>query len=297
MAEKTVTPDELRKVKARMMTITPAIAEKMLGRNLPNRKVRSNTVKQYAADMKAGAWAFNGEAIKIAHTGQILDGQHRLIAVMESDCEIETLVITGLEPEAQETMDLGRARSLGDVLKIRGEHDYYVLGAALKTVALFERDGVPFPLGGPGFALPTIHKLLQTLERNPELRDSVKMAAQLRRGALLPSGTVSAFHYLFSIASEEDATDFFTRLLRGENISSTDAIYVLRDRLVLDLRERLLPPKVKLAFLIRTWNAYRQGERIQRLLWTPGGAHPDKFPRIDGVAHQAHQDDDEADAA
>lgn len=274
-------PDATNGVRAKMLTLTPALAVKLLQANTHNRSVSRPRVRQYAADMRKGQWAFNGEAIKVDVDGQILDGQHRLLAVLDADCDIVTLLITGLPARAQETMDQGRARTLGDVLKLRGEADYFNLAAAVRMVCIYERDGLPFK---DAFRdAPTVHECIRTLERNPSIRDSVKLATHLRRSSLVPISTVAGFHYLFASVDEASANDFMTKLLRGENLTARDAVFVLRDRLLLDLREKLLTPKTKLAFIVRTWNAYMQGERIQRLLWNPGGASPDKFPKIHGL--------------
>jgi hypothetical protein len=274
-------------VGAKMLTVTPAVATQLLQRNTHNRTVSRSRVRQYAADMRKGQWAFNGEAVKIADDGTVLDGQHRLLAVIEADRSVDLLLITGLPAAAQETMDQGRSRTLGDVLKLRGEANYFVLAAATRIVCLYERDGVPFK---DAFVdAPTVHQCLRTLEHNPGIRDSVKLAQDLSRGSLLPISSVAGLHYLFASVDETDATDFFTRLLRGENLDARTPIFILRDRLLIDLREKLLTPKIKLAFTIRTWNAYKTGEHIQRLLWNPGGANPDKFPKIYGLT--LHGDD------
>jgi hypothetical protein len=289
-------PPDPSPVKAKMLTLTPRIAEQLLERNRHNRSVSSSRVRQYAADMRAGHWAFNGEAIKVDADGQVLDGQHRLLAVIEADCSVDTLLITGLPPAAQETMDQGRARTLGDVLKLRGEADYFNLAAAVRVVCLYERDGLPYK--APFKEAPTVHECIRALDRNPAIRDSVKLAVQLRRSSLVPTSTVAGLHYLFASVSEADADDFMTKLLRGENLTAESPIFVLRDRLLVDLRERILPPKTKLAFIIRTWNAYEQGEHISRLLWNPGGANPEKFPKIYGLATRAADEQQEmADAA
>ena len=78
----------MNEVKARMCALTPELATKLLARNTHNRTISSSRIRQYAADMAAGNWAFNGEAIKVSEGGQILDGQHRLRAVIESDVTI-----------------------------------------------------------------------------------------------------------------------------------------------------------------------------------------------------------------
>lgn len=60
------------------------MAETWLSRNSNNRNLRGQVIASYARDMKSGAWVLNGETVKIASNGQLLDGQHRLNAVVES---------------------------------------------------------------------------------------------------------------------------------------------------------------------------------------------------------------------
>lgn len=270
-------------VQAKLTRLSPRLAGELLQRNTHNRPATAARVTQYATDMRNGAWVLNGEAIKIAQDGRVLDGQHRLMAVLEADVTIETLVITGLDLQAQETMDQGQPRSFGDTLKLRGEKNYTVLAAATAIVCVYERDGVPHRESGA--ARPSIPQLSRTLERNPDLRESVELALGLIR-PWLPVSQIAALHYLFAIADTDNARAFVTRLATGEQLSAADPIYVLRERLISEHAnpETSLNTKVKLAFLVRTWNAFMRGETIRRLVFQPGGANPDRFPQIHGLA-------------
>lgn len=50
--------------------ITPQRASEYLKKNTNNyRKARMSDVNQYACDMKAGRWQFNGESIKFSKRG------------------------------------------------------------------------------------------------------------------------------------------------------------------------------------------------------------------------------------
>lgn len=70
--------------------------------------------------MAQKAWKMNGEAIKFSNTGRLLDGQHRLLACVESGCSVRTLVIRGLPEDTQETMDAGKSRTMANVLELKG---------------------------------------------------------------------------------------------------------------------------------------------------------------------------------
>ena len=71
----------------------------------------------------------NGETVKIASDGTILDGQHRLYACIQAGVPFETVVIRGLPPEAQDTIDTGMARKFADQLALRGEVNTPLLAA------------------------------------------------------------------------------------------------------------------------------------------------------------------------
>ncbi len=285
-------------ITAKLVTVTPALAAQLIEKhNGHNRSVSQARVEQYAADMRRGDWTVNGEAVKIGRDGRVLDGQHRLLACLEADIGFQTLLITGLEAAAQETMDQGKARTFDDVLKLRGEKGYHMLAAATRLVCIYERDGMPVTAGF--CAAPSNQMAARTLERNPGIRDSCALARKLNR-AWLTTSTAAGLHYLFSIADAEGATAFLTTLATGENLAASSPVYILRERLIAEhysLGEARMPAKVKMALVIKAWNAYQDGTPIARLKWVPGGAHPEKFPSIRGLATGPTDDDEEAAAA
>jgi hypothetical protein len=256
-------------------------AHELLQRNGNNRAVRQLRVRQYGNDLRKGRWTFTGEAIKVAHTGQLLDGQHRLAAIVDADVAMDVLLITGLPHIAQASMDQGNARTFSDWLKIQGESEYTTLAAAVRLVYLYERDGVPVRV--PGTPAPSTGDLIHALRNNGDLRESVRKVRQLTRSNLLPVSAASALHYLFAIVDEDEADDFFKGLLRGQGLEVISPVYVLRDRLIHELSQRgsdrSLTSPVKLAFTIRAWNANLNGEIIHRLTHTPG----QRFPGIAGL--------------
>lgn len=74
---------------------------------------------QYARQMREGLWHFNAETIKFDVNGNLLDGQHRLMAIVKSGCAISCLVVRNLPSEVFSTIDRGTIRSYGDVFSIK----------------------------------------------------------------------------------------------------------------------------------------------------------------------------------
>lgn len=97
-------------------TITPAIARAYLASNQSNRKVTVTNVKDLAAAIRRGEWRLTHQGIAFSCTGRLLDGQHRLLAVVEAGQPITTVVSRGLPEETFMALDIGKKRSYADVL-------------------------------------------------------------------------------------------------------------------------------------------------------------------------------------
>lgn len=81
------------------------------------RNLRPTKVAQYASDMELGLWSLNGEPLIIASNGDLIDGQHRIAAIVKANKPIEMMVVRGVEPQAFKTIDKGLARTAADCLK------------------------------------------------------------------------------------------------------------------------------------------------------------------------------------
>jgi hypothetical protein len=117
-------------VRTTWMSITPEYATKVITdyekfcdehpSERKNRPVHQSQVNTYMADMKAGRWGRNHQGIAFDKNGILMDGQHRIWAVIESGVTIMIPVTWGLDREAQITIDSGLKRSTADVAAIVG---------------------------------------------------------------------------------------------------------------------------------------------------------------------------------
>lgn len=104
-------------MEAKLQLITPEIAKKYLAQNISNYRTMSNSVvAAYAADMKSGNWKLNGETIKFNKSNMLVDGQHRLAAVIKSGCSVLMMVLTGV-PDEITTFDIGKNRTIVQIAK------------------------------------------------------------------------------------------------------------------------------------------------------------------------------------
>lgn len=100
--------------------ITPELASKYLEANKANRRIRAHKVEMYARDMTAGRWQLNGQGISFSSSGMLLDGQHRLHAIVKSGVSVQMNVVRGLDRTAGATMDIGITRTDLDLASALG---------------------------------------------------------------------------------------------------------------------------------------------------------------------------------
>src|SRR5512139_1601297 len=87
-------------ITAQLMKVTPAMAAELLKNRPANRPISKVRVRLMIEDMRAGRWVDNGSSIVVTDDLQLLDGQHRLQAVMDSGCTITFLVACGVPQTA-----------------------------------------------------------------------------------------------------------------------------------------------------------------------------------------------------
>ena len=104
------------------MEIDKALAEDMLSRNIANnRKVKDDWVNALAESMRRGSFLLNPQGIAFDKNGNLIDGQHRLRAVVKSGCTIPMRVTFGCENDSLGVIDAGVKRSAIDVAKMYSE--------------------------------------------------------------------------------------------------------------------------------------------------------------------------------
>jgi len=99
-------------------TITPEIAANWLKRNTSNRAMRSSRVDELARQMQAGGWGLTHQGVAFNGDGTLLDGQHRLAAIVKAGVSVRMVVTRGVKREMQLFMDDHARRTASDSLSL-----------------------------------------------------------------------------------------------------------------------------------------------------------------------------------
>lgn len=256
----------MSKVKPREVNMTPSAAAKILEKNTKNRPLSQPSIRKYSNAMKAGRWMLNGEPIIIADDGTLIDGQHRLQAVVNSGMTVPMIIVTGVSKSAFRTVDIGKKRTGADAISTHDskfEKNRMITAAAAKIVYNFESD----------VFVKNREKLendllIDFLEQNRGIPRSVEFALGLHTARkIVPASALAALHYLFSKKDIDMAERFFNKLNTGENLKKDDPINVLRNKLfILSQEVGVIRSREVIPFLIRTWEAIRNDEVIDKLI-------------------------------
>lgn len=266
-------PLNAHRIKIKALMIGPEMADKLLADRGPNRAVSSAVIAKYARDIEAGRWQLNGQTIKIDSDGRLLDGQHRLEAVKKAMKAIPAIVVEGLPTDVINSLDIGRKRSMNDVLREHGETNTITLASALRWLWMI-RTGVVLAANSS----PSIGELLELLEAVPEIRNSLRNVAAIHE--IMGNGIAAALHCTFAEKDADLADVFFARLIDGVNLAEHSPIRHLRERLIKTRASRRvrLAEAERVALSIKAWNAFRNDRPLQLLLWRNRGVAREGLP-------------------
>ena len=255
--------------------VTPAIAEKLLTSNRINRRVRNEKVKEYANEMSLGKWMEDtGETIKITKCGNLIDGQHRLLAIVLSQTPTYLHFSEGHDYEIFKVLDTGAIRSANDVFLIDG-----ITGSnRLPSTITFYNNLKEGFNSHKQRRTSTNNSLLEQYKSNEDfwniiIKESINYYMHFNK-LLAPSFIGGLYAYLFEF-SPINSKEFLTQLTSGVNIQN-QSINLLRNALIKDkMSLRKMTPQNKVALIIKTYNAFVLGKEIKSLKYTP---LTDSFP-------------------
>ncbi len=267
-------------MKTEIRDITPKVAMDMLKRNVSNRKLSKAHANFLAKEMMIGNWTFDGQPIRFSEAGGLLDGQHRLTAIVESDSTQKFLVVTGINSEAFAVMDTGKNRSGGDVFSINGVKNPNSCAAATKII-LLHHNGRNSTRGGlKGRVKPSNTDLINYFNEHKDIEQLVADSNNLYLSfqKILSLSVIAGYKYLMAERDVVASEDFWRKVCTGLGLEEGSPIIALRNKLMQDkMSKASLPATEKKAIIFKAWNAYRKGEKVQFLRWNKEN---ESFPEL-----------------
>jgi hypothetical protein len=244
--------------------IGPELAACMLKCNKSNRPVRQSRVVELAREIEAGRWQRTHQGIAFDRNGILLDGQHRLLAVIRSGQKVACNVDFGLSPDAFKVIDTHAKRKAADALHIQGHANTIKLAAAANVLIAigrgFSHERNPTITPGEVSAYVELHAELSSY-----VNDAIAITKQL--GGSSVAGLAAG---LFLIGQkvqaelERDYGEFVSQLRTGLGFKTeNDPIARLRARII----RREVRGVDAAACTIKAWNYWQAEQVVRRVVW------------------------------
>lgn len=260
--------------------VTPELAAEWLAEwNTHNRKKQAARVAGHVRDMLDSNWLFIGDAIRFANDEDgkqyLADGQHRLEAIVKSEIGQWSIVVHGLPADAQEVIDTGKSRSLGDTMTLEQWPDPALSATIARRLAMWDQGQVQgIWTGGKEVARQLtkteIHKYAQA--HRSEVEAAVKVAKLLRPAGFSVPPAILATAYAVLARVDTYGADVFIvdNVIKGVGIEfENHPARRLRTRLTRNDRWALREAGEAFMLTLKAWNHWRDEgndsvEKLQR---------------------------------
>lgn len=206
--------------------ITPEFASNLLAEHNPhNRRLDIGHVTFLAKTMLSGEFSHdNGDALRFDENGDLLDGQHRLAAIVKTGQPREMMVARGIARDTFATIDIGKRRNVADVVSIdltaAGGHAPRGAASAATMLYSYERrfeQGAAVG-GGQRRNAPPVSAIRAICMRNG-FSDAVERATRIARAvnSMIAPATVALIACEMNSKAASDA--YFHRLKTMEGMN------------------------------------------------------------------------------
>lgn len=261
----------------RVLEVDPDLARMWLEQTkIKNRNISWTIVDTYARDMATGNWRPAGDPIRIDNSGNVLDGQKRLHAIIKANVRLRLVVLEGADLDDQNIYDAGQARKPGQQLAMRGDWKHGPTVAAIVRVLLQWETKTLINYRYK----PSTAEVVQFAERwRPRVEKSLEHALTIGRRTAISKALTGAFAfkaYDTAVAkpelwSADKVNEFLGLLASGAGMEVTDPILILREQAQRQARNRTKEPEsLQLYRLVATWHNWRSGRRYTKLQAPPG---------------------------
>lgn len=268
-------------MKASVEYITPEKAAEMLLENPNNRKLEPGRVTRFADQMMRGAWLQNGASI-VMNGSTLLDGQHRLSALIEANVTLPMVVVREVPSASFSTIDTGKSRSFSDYLTIAKRPHAATLAAAVRQYLVLSAGLTPASAYSGTPAALTFDELYDAMQSTPQIAKSVEFVMSIPAKLPLRPAMLAALHARFTEFESGLADRYIMSIGAGTNLpdgSVEAAVYrriINRDR----GQVRVLKSNEKVYVVIRGWNALRAGETFGEFIRIQQKGKKLKMPTI-----------------
>lgn len=252
-------------MRCEVRVITPEEAARLLEGNTANRALKQSHVEFFEEQLKRGEMQLTHQGIAISETGKLLDGQHRLTAIVNTGIAAQLLVAVDLPDQVFPVLDTGRARMASDVISMAGVPDAMTVASGIRSFLLYQAAPGIVWTGAFTKNLGTTTAVKAAYEKDPEGWQWASRAArsQVLAKVVIPASATC----LLYLAAKDHGFDraylqgFLRGMKEGAGLKAGHPVLAYRNKAL------MAPPgrsaQGRLADYIKLLNAYATGQQLK----------------------------------
>ena len=258
-----------------LIKITPTLAETMLLLNAGNRNISNDQVLRYADEMRRDGWLLTHQAIAFDKGNYLLDGQHRLRALIKAERALPFIVARGFARDTFKVCDVGMKRSPNQLFALAGYTHTKSLSAGAQTYLHVTSHEARTASKASFTARLAIVEKVPALVNAADLMEGQLQWVWRHCGRI--GAAVACHTQLAQWQGAEEADKFFWQLNDGANLPKGSPMLLLRDDFATLKAQQLTQP---------WWMAWGKYQQTIRAIYN--GGELKRFKRIE--AHELVQD-------
>lgn len=265
---------KFRRVSNVAVKVTPELAAEMLTKNEGNRNPRHGSMMMLSRAITNGEWIETGDTIKFDMFGRLLDGQHRLMAVVHADRSVNMDIVFGVSPEAFDRIDTGYARTTNQLLAMSGIKNGAVITSGARSMMAIQSG-----LSNTSSLSVSRHQVLDFVKKNPDIIEGARVSDTIksRIGRVVSPGGTTAAITILTRRMGKDVDPFVDGLCSGANLTKESPILALRNRLIRGSTSKITDGVEIAALFIKAFNSWHAGRPVKVLSWRPAD---EDFPTV-----------------
>jgi hypothetical protein len=233
------------------MTVSPAQAAEWLGKMPIQRRMRRNKVETHKRRILGGRWKVLPHGIVLDWNGVVIDGQHRLTALVECDRPLPMRVTFNTDPNLFVDIDDGAVpKDLADMLKHEGVAPGLTTNMAMIVRMLWRAKQGRSALENS--LQPSNQEGREVYYQYAEvLKEASELAVRAR--VIAPSPGLLGYYLFLGLEQDAGRTRAFARKLpTGEDLKAGDPALLLRNTFLKDRAAGVVRPPVDQAIMAAT---------------------------------------------
>ncbi len=258
-----------------LIRVGPELAAKLLEFNDHNRRARPFLMSLLETELSEGVWAYRVCMVLLTWTEEngprrprLMDGQHRLTAIVNTGAEVLMQVRWGMDPRDSSKVDVGAKRTASDIARLEGLANPALATAIAARLMVWEVRATmvvgqrPFPRTVVAYAWDHLDEVQSACRYAQGIYNRIRYNPSEMGMALVVFRR--SLHDRFDVELATETIDLFaTRLMQGD-LPETPISY-FREKILHNAaskKEGTWDAEQKMQLLIRTWNAWiRDGSK------------------------------------